>query len=1015
MAKKIKTRKGSDGFDYPYTSPDIVIDENGKSVTKKFEDIANYSLTKHTDGKVYIKKQDGTLIGDGIEVGSDTDLSKVTMSMSGQTLKLLNNGAQIATVEIPTNTVTNEQLSTAIQSKIDDGSLGGLSIGYQSLSQDKLGFSIDNDKILMTDLFQNIYSMIGNDGVIGVDSQKRRVAFKEYIDMGTLISEHPELSEKGIPCLDITLMDGFTYYVLLKNNSDNTYSQMNAYGVDSSYRLILKEGYSFAIYTFKIGASIAELQQAVKLELSYINTTPKITTIDDECEELELLSMGKCYAIGIGTLNNNYIIPVTEISNYYVKFIGSSDVYTTNSNIANMCAPVLFDSKFSKLISIAGNTESITDYAECLLYHNNNQHTSDRVFKAIIKSNDVKYITLDSSKSFTNGSYKMKVYRGKFHDNLYQEKVKKYGLEINGEMQRKIKNYNSKYKNYKGMYERLEDGRPLAFNQSGYTFPLERKASIQTTYYNGEKGDFYIYADDDMKVLDFSQATKGCIVYFDGAYLIAEENPFWLDGNNVFQDRYDVFIAGGGSGAIGTAFALKDLGYKVCMVEKLNSLGGTHSNTAIIGQIPSPVGSWYKDIMSASIDSSAITVANEIVTADNLNDKFKAGQVSLNASQYGKHTVVNPYWYKDYLLEEFQGKIDVKLNTEVIDNKEINGKIIYATVRNTKTGIIKNIYADFFVDCTADCYLLRANKTLNTDYYLGSDSKTLYNESAYADGYVGDKYGINAYEICYYYDNPQYNMLSSDGRTSKFTDISKIESIPGVVNSNNGNFSICRGYKYFKSTNSSESSLNVISPDYQCGIPQNWLIDYGYDYTYNNSEKYAKAHYKVRMGNSHSFRGKTDLLAMREGYRMKCDRMLKQSDIETRVTADNLVSEHYIALSTWYADSHVPSNKTDTFNASAVQNSWLNGVPYECLIPSCYKNALVACRGFGASHISASAVRLVRTMMSLGYASGKAIQLCLENKLDDVRDVNITQLQTNIGISDLLTEVNARITELSAT
>lgn len=39
MEKKIKTRKGKDGFDYPYTSPDIVIDENGKSVSKKIDEI----------------------------------------------------------------------------------------------------------------------------------------------------------------------------------------------------------------------------------------------------------------------------------------------------------------------------------------------------------------------------------------------------------------------------------------------------------------------------------------------------------------------------------------------------------------------------------------------------------------------------------------------------------------------------------------------------------------------------------------------------------------------------------------------------------------------------------------------------------------------------------------------------------------------------------------------------------------------------------------------------------------
>lgn len=41
MQKNMKTRKGKDGFHYPYTSPDLVIDGNGKSVTKKFDDISS--------------------------------------------------------------------------------------------------------------------------------------------------------------------------------------------------------------------------------------------------------------------------------------------------------------------------------------------------------------------------------------------------------------------------------------------------------------------------------------------------------------------------------------------------------------------------------------------------------------------------------------------------------------------------------------------------------------------------------------------------------------------------------------------------------------------------------------------------------------------------------------------------------------------------------------------------------------------------------------------------------------
>lgn len=111
-------------------------------VNSQCKDIANLSLTKHTDGKVYIKKQDGTLIGDGIEIGgSDVDLSKITMSMSGQTLKLMNDGTQIASVEIPTAVVTDAQLTSIIQSKIDDGTLTNMTIPDDSITTKKLNIA----------------------------------------------------------------------------------------------------------------------------------------------------------------------------------------------------------------------------------------------------------------------------------------------------------------------------------------------------------------------------------------------------------------------------------------------------------------------------------------------------------------------------------------------------------------------------------------------------------------------------------------------------------------------------------------------------------------------------------------------------------------------------------------------------------------------------------------------------------------------------------------------------------
>lgn len=118
-------------------------------IDSQFKDIANYSLEKKSDdGKLYLKKGN-EYVGSGIEFPTDVDLSKVTMSMSGQTLKLLNDGEQVTSVEIPTAVVTDEQLTSIIQSKIDDGTLSALTI------QDD---SIDIDKTTLVDkLYKNVY------------------------------------------------------------------------------------------------------------------------------------------------------------------------------------------------------------------------------------------------------------------------------------------------------------------------------------------------------------------------------------------------------------------------------------------------------------------------------------------------------------------------------------------------------------------------------------------------------------------------------------------------------------------------------------------------------------------------------------------------------------------------------------------------------------------------------------------------------------------------------------------
>lgn len=109
LIEQVKSLEGGDLTGYQ-KKEDETLETTSKKVVgaineinSQLEDVANLSLALGKDGLLYIKKQDGTLIGTGVKVNNDTDLSKVTMQINGNTLILLNNGTQIASVDLPNN------------------------------------------------------------------------------------------------------------------------------------------------------------------------------------------------------------------------------------------------------------------------------------------------------------------------------------------------------------------------------------------------------------------------------------------------------------------------------------------------------------------------------------------------------------------------------------------------------------------------------------------------------------------------------------------------------------------------------------------------------------------------------------------------------------------------------------------------------------------------------------------------------------------------------------------------
>lgn len=810
--------------------------------------------------------------------------------------------------------------------------------------------------------------------------------------------------------------------------------------------------------------TISSVDEGTKLVLTDGTTTKEVTIPSATEIQVKTVVDG---LIADGTLNaeslfENTKFNIDKMENTYVEFNNSVNMYNINSsvynggsvptnnftfdiddesyyiklpNIVQYCRKNVFtfnlyllDANNSLILSslntnaIYRDTSNYANYIYYSIYNENNRADGDIIIKIKRKTSDVDKIILQLNSDIIDIN-NVSVYKRIIEN---EKKIKTlFGYDIDyfsKDFSTKMLSYNNKYKNFKGIYHREEDGKGYMFSSVIYNSPYAGAGSfIENTYYQGEKGDYYLYLDDFPKLLDDSVAKKGDIVYFDGSKLHAEFNPYYREGNNLMnptQQKYDICIVGGGSGGIGAAYALKNSGLKVCLVERLDSLGGTNLNGGVPRQIASPVGDWYKEICKRAYQDGAISIDGFTSSSlkkygtDDESEFDKKWRASLwnkgsSGANLGNLTTLNNYYMSQFYDNDLKDYIDIKYNRECIDNKVVGDTLVSATFRNTITGAIEVICADFFIDCTGNNNLLRLNKNVGTDYFIGSDPKELYNESAINDGAIGNKYELNtlepAYEIAT--TNNSYS-ISRDGKSASSTDTTNFPTIEGITTGVNHKIYTPVAIKDFNNVGIRipyNGFTQIISPDYRAGITAQDYVDYGYDYCHYKGLTNAKAHFKLNFNGS-IFLRMMPLIAQREGYRMKCDYMLTQSDVEETITQDNYVEKEIIALSSWYADMHKTS--VTSVDYSKVNNTMKNGIPYKALIPSCYKNALVGCRGLGASHVAGSAFRLIRTMLSVGYACGKALELAVNNQLTDVRNVDITQLQTAIGILDTLKEMD---------
>ena len=535
-------------------------------------------------------------------------------------------------------------------------------------------------------------------------------------------------------------------------------------------------------------------------------------------------------------------------------------------------------------------------------------------------------------------------------------------------------------KNYKGI-----------FNYDDY----------KTNKDNSVYGDFWLWAGDSLMDFDFSVAYPGDAIYKtkDGIFKVVHIPKT----NNVIPKRkYDVCIVGGGAGGIGSAYALRNSGYKVCMVERLDTLGGTHCNGVGL-LIASPICDWYKSIAKEAYDlgklefinnSATGKVGRKVGTGTDFEKMFRAAlfEDSKNVINgfNGNHININDIWFSQKYYDDFKENIDIFINNEVIETKSSNKNLDYVKIRNVLNGTVNTITADYFIDCSGDGVLFTTNKdlTLDTDYYIGTDPRNRFNESVYPQDYQGDKYGINSVEPCYYQTFAKY--IPGYVSLANYPNPTNYKKYEGVVAKSN----------YFhKSPGGNGCTTSTVSNSYGSKMSLQKFIDYDYDWNLADGESRALATFMVGGYTTGNRFGETrKLLAIREKYRVACEKTVDQTYLTKQITSQNYVTEKTIALSTWWVDIHNQSY----FCTSNIAN----GVPYEAMIPKCYTNTLVACRAYGASHVALSSIRLVKTMMDLGHSAGTAIKQLLDNNTrGDVRTVDVSAVQTEIGIGNVIQEL----------
>lgn len=454
----------------------------------------------------------------------------------------------------------------------------------------------------------------------------------------------------------------------------------------------------------------------------------------------------------------------------------------------------------------------------------------------------------------------------------------------------------------------------------------------------------------------------------------------------------DACIIGAGTSGMAAAYALRDCGYNVILVEKQKELGGTATNGW--------VDSWIEGVTPPYLET--ILEKNWLINIKSIRKAWLPARYAYDKGPRGFSI------HSDRLAKTYKKDMDASTNIEVIceyvfKEAKIQGRIVKSIIVSDVATSLKEmeIKADFFIDCSGTGVLGCYEGKIDIDFYQGEDPYERFEES------LIPKNDLTPEQRHMILNEPSlFFLVHKKDISSEKSTKQNITFYPSSVDPK---------YRI-------KSNLDYIYDGYNTGTWVNpmiglnisgWAVmELGEEKVYQmavdnisgywnfvHNEVYRKLKANESLGGFNKFTliyeldGRyAPMLGIREGKRVCCEYMLRQNDLEKVISHTNIKS--YIACGSHTIDFHIYGSlnfsEVAEFNKNRIRPS---GIPYECLIPKRFDNTLIACRAYGASHIALAARRVNKDMAQLGWAAGNAIKMCLHNNLSNTREVDVPVLQ----------------------